>query len=83
MSTINYIVDIFGMIRLNKCLHSCFLSYLCPIRLALILTTYNTVFGGGFGTPEGFSLLFAIDWFIDRCATMLNVTGKLYNTNYT
>lgn len=43
--------------------------------LALILTTYNTVFGGGLGTPEGFSLLFAIDWFVDRCATILNVTG--------
>merc|ERR1712176_1215012 len=44
--------------------------------LALILTSYNTVFGTT-GTPEGFSLLFAIDWFIDRCATVLNVTGDM------
>merc|ERR1712157_338712 len=26
---------------------------------------------------EGFSLLFAIDWFVDRCATVLNVTGDM------
>merc|ERR1712176_40382 len=44
--------------------------------LALILTSYNAVFGTT-GTPEGFSLLFAIDWFIDRCATVLNVTGDM------
>ena len=44
--------------------------------LALILTSFNTVFGTT-GTPEGFSLLFAIDWFIDRCSTVLNVTGDM------
>lgn len=44
--------------------------------LALILTSFNTVFGTT-GTPEGFSLLFAIDWFIDRCSTVLNVSGDM------
>ena len=44
--------------------------------LALIITSYNTVFGGE-GTPDGFSYLIAIDWFIDRCSTALNVTGDM------
>jgi len=42
--------------------------------LALIITTYNTVFGGT-DTPLGFESIIAIDWLIDRGRTTLNVTG--------
>jgi Na+/H+-dicarboxylate symporter len=42
--------------------------------LVLIITAYNTVFGTT-GTPEGFSYILAIDWFMDRLRTTLNVTG--------
>jgi Na+/H+-dicarboxylate symporter len=42
--------------------------------LVLIITAYNTVFGTT-GTPEGFSFILAIDWFMDRCRTVVNVTG--------
>lgn len=42
--------------------------------LALIITTYNTVFGAT-NTPLGFESIIAIDWFIDRGRTTLNVTG--------
>jgi len=42
--------------------------------LVLIITAYNTVFGGS-GTPNGFEFIVAIDWFLDRCITALNVTG--------
>lgn len=42
--------------------------------LVLIITAYNTVFGGT-GTPNGFEFVVAIDWFLDRCITALNVTG--------
>lgn len=42
--------------------------------LVLIITAYNTVFGTA-GTPEGFSYILAIDWFMDRLRTTLNVTG--------
>lgn len=42
--------------------------------LVLIITAYNTVFGTT-GTPDGFSYIFAIDWFMDRLRTTLNVTG--------
>lgn len=42
--------------------------------LVLIITAYNTVFGSS-GTPNGFEFIFAIDWFMDRWRTMLNVTG--------
>lgn len=38
--------------------------------LVLIITAYNTVFGGS-GTPNGFEFIVAIDWFLDRC-----ITGK-------
>jgi hypothetical protein len=38
--------------------------------LVLIITAYNTVFGGN-GTPNGFEFIVAIDWFLDRC-----ITGK-------
>ena len=44
--------------------------------LALIITSYITVFGGEH-TPDGFAFLTAIDWFMDRCSTMLNVTGDM------
>ena len=30
---------------------------------------------GGSGTPNGFEFVVAIDWFLDRCITALNVTG--------
>lgn len=42
--------------------------------LVLIITAYNTVFGTT-GTPNGFSFIFAIDWFMDRLRTTVNVTG--------
>lgn len=42
--------------------------------LVLIITAYNTVFNTD-GTPEGFSYILAIDWFMDRLRTTLNVTG--------
>merc|ERR1712125_37116 len=42
--------------------------------LVLIITAYNNVFGGS-GTPSGFAYLLAIDWFMDRCRTVTNVTG--------
>merc|ERR1712029_641090 len=42
--------------------------------LVLIITAYNTVFGGD-GTPNGFAYILAIDWFMDRCRTVTNVTG--------
>ena len=42
--------------------------------LVLIITAYNTVFDST-GTPDGFEFIFAIDWFMDRLRTTLNVTG--------
>jgi len=42
--------------------------------LVLIITAYNTVFNTT-GTPAGFSYILAIDWFMDRLRTTLNVTG--------
>jgi len=42
--------------------------------LVLIITAYNTVFGTT-GTPDGFSFILAIDWFMDRCRTVTNITG--------
>lgn len=42
--------------------------------LVLVITAYNTVFNTT-GVPEGFSFVVAIDWFLDRLQTMLNVTG--------
>jgi Na+/H+-dicarboxylate symporter len=42
--------------------------------LVLIITAYNTVFGTT-GTPDGFSFILAIDWFMDRLRTTMNVTG--------
>lgn len=42
--------------------------------LVLIITAYNTVFGTT-GTPDGFSFILAIDWFMDRLRTVVNVTG--------
>ena len=42
--------------------------------LVLIITAYNTVFGTT-GTPDGFSMILAIDWLMDRCRTAVNVTG--------
>lgn len=42
--------------------------------LVLIITAYNTVFNST-GTPDGFSFILAIDWFMDRIRTVTNVTG--------
>jgi Na+/H+-dicarboxylate symporter len=42
--------------------------------LVLVITAYNTVFGG-IGVPTGFEFIVAVDWFLDRCITALNVTG--------
>lgn len=42
--------------------------------LVLIITAYNTVFNTT-GTPDGFSFILAIDWFMDRLRTTMNVTG--------
>mmetsp|Transcript_12509 Transcript_12509/g.19023 ORF Transcript_12509/g.19023 Transcript_12509/m.19023 type:complete len:523 (-) Transcript_12509:163-1731(-) len=42
--------------------------------LVLIITAYNTVFNAT-GTPDGFEFILAIDWFVDRLRTTLNVTG--------
>lgn len=42
--------------------------------LVLIITAYNTVFNTT-GVPEGFSFILAIDWFMDRLRTVVNVTG--------
>ena len=42
--------------------------------LVLIITAYNTVFNTT-GVPYGFEYIFAIDWFMDRCRTVTNVTG--------
>jgi Na+/H+-dicarboxylate symporter len=42
--------------------------------LVLIITAYNTVFNTT-GTPDGFSFILAIDWFMDRLRTVMNVTG--------
>lgn len=42
--------------------------------LVLIITAYNTVFNAT-GIPEGFGYVVAIDWFLDRLETAINVTG--------
>lgn len=42
--------------------------------LVLVITAYNTVFNTT-GVPNGFEFIVAIDWFLDRCITALNVTG--------
>jgi len=42
--------------------------------LVLIVTAYNNVFNTS-GIPDGFALIFVIDWFMDRLRTTLNVTG--------
>lgn len=48
-------------------------SLLCCF-LFLQITAYNTVFNTT-GTPDGFSFILAIDWFVDRLRTTVNVTG--------
>lgn len=42
--------------------------------LVMVLTAYNSVFGTT-GTPDGFEFVVAIDWFLDRVCTVVNVTG--------
>jgi Na+/H+-dicarboxylate symporter len=41
--------------------------------LALIMTAYNTVFNTT-GEPDGFGYIFAVDWFMDRGRTLVNVS---------
>jgi Sodium:dicarboxylate symporter family len=40
----------------------------------MVLTAYNTVFGTT-GIPDGFEFIVAIDWFLDRLQTVVNVSG--------
>jgi len=47
--------------------------------LALIMTAYNTVFNTT-GEPDGFGYIFAVDWFMDRGRTLVNVTGDCFVT---
>lgn len=42
--------------------------------IVLMITAYNTVFNST-GTPDGLSFILAVDWFVDRLRTVLNVTG--------
>ena len=42
--------------------------------LVMVLTAYNSVFGTT-GVPDGFEFIVAIDWFLDRLQTVVNVTG--------
>jgi Na+/H+-dicarboxylate symporter len=42
--------------------------------IVLMITAYNTVFNTT-GTPDGLSFILAVDWFVDRLRTVLNVTG--------
>ena len=40
----------------------------------MVLTAYNSVFGTS-GVPDGFEFVVAIDWFLDRLQTVVNVSG--------
>jgi len=40
----------------------------------MAVTAYNTVFGSS-GTPNGLEFLIAIDWFVDKLITAMNVSG--------
>ncbi|CAB9498456.1 Putative sodium-dependent excitatory amino acid transporter glt [Seminavis robusta] len=42
--------------------------------LVMVLTAYNSVFGTT-GIPDGFEFVVAIDWFLDRLQTVVNVSG--------
>jgi Na+/H+-dicarboxylate symporter len=44
--------------------------------IVLIMTSYQTTFGGS-GEPPGLGLIMAIDWLIDRFRTMTNICGDL------
>lgn len=44
--------------------------------LVMILTAFNTVFDFP-GTPDSFSSIIAVDFFIERLCTSLNVTGDM------
>jgi Na+/H+-dicarboxylate symporter len=41
--------------------------------IVLIITTYQTAFGGD--VPYGIEFIFAIDWLVDRFRTMFNICG--------
>jgi len=46
--------------------------------IVLIITTYTTTFGSTEGQyPSGLEYVIAIDWLIDRLATMSNIAGDL------
>ncbi|CAB9520857.1 Putative sodium-dependent excitatory amino acid transporter glt [Seminavis robusta] len=77
MAVINGIEPTFGNYILLVILATVGSAGAAPVpsaSLVLIITAYNTVFGTT-GTPEGFSFILAIDWFMDRLRTTLNVTG--------
>merc|ERR1712084_170433 len=40
----------------------------------MAVTAYNTVFGSS-GSPNGLEFLIAIDWFVDKLITAMNVSG--------
>lgn len=44
--------------------------------IVLIMTSYQTTFGGN-GEPPGIGLIMAIEWLIDRFRTMTNICGDL------
>jgi hypothetical protein len=43
--------------------------------IVLVLTCYETTFGGSGENPYGFGFIIAIDWLTDRFITMFNVMG--------
>jgi Na+/H+-dicarboxylate symporter len=49
--------------------------------IVLMITAYNTVFNTT-GTPLGLSFIMAVDWFVDRLRTVLNVTGDSVVSNF-
>lgn len=45
--------------------------------LILAITVYSTTFGSTDGELTGLSTLFAVDWFLDRLRSVVNVTGDI------
>lgn len=45
--------------------------------IVLIMTSYQTTFGGNGEPPSIFCLIMAIEWLIDRFRTMTNICGDL------
>jgi len=77
LAVLNGITPTFGNYVLLSILATIGSAGTAPVpsaSLVLIITAYNTVFGTT-GTPDGFSFILAIDWFMDRCRTVTNITG--------